>query len=94
MSMIAHFPNRAHCSAENASRLDILRGRIRRFVGKILARVQLPGMVASTKITDSFSGQKLEIKVGLICTRISVNGRDYYFSRFSGKLSGTGSGCS
>jgi len=51
-------------------------------------------MIASTTINDSFSGQRLEIKVGIIYTRISVNGRDYYFSRLSGKFDGTGSGCS
>jgi len=94
MSMIAQFPSRDRCSVENASRLDILKSRIRQCVGKILGHMQLPGMIASTTINDSFSGQRLEIKVGVICTRISINGRDYYFSRFSGKFDGTGSGCS
>jgi hypothetical protein len=94
MTRIVRFPGQAHCSVENASRLDILKSRIRQYVGKILGRVQLPGAVASTTIDDALSGQRLEIKVGTICTRISVNGRDYYFSRLSGKFNGTGSGCS
>ena len=92
MNAIVRFPIRDHCSVENASRLDTLKGRIRQCIGKILAR--LPGLLASTTINDSFSGQRLEIKVGTIYTRISVNGRDYYFSRLSGKFNGTGSGCS
>ena len=94
MSTIVPFPRQAHCSVENASRLDILKSRVRQYLGMILGRVQVPGVIASTTIYDSFSGQKLEIKVGVICTRISVNGRDFYFSRLSGKFEGTGSGCS
>ncbi len=94
MATLVPFPTHPHSSDENASRLDILKSRVRQFVGKILGRVQAPGLIASTTINDSFSGQRLGIKVGPICTRISVNGRDYYFSRLSGKFDGTGSGCS
>ncbi len=94
MATLVPFPSQSHCSVENASLLDILKSRIRQYVGKILGRVQVPGVIASATINDSFSGQRLEIKVGAICTRISVNGRDYYFSRLSGKFNGTGSGCS
>jgi hypothetical protein len=92
MNAILRFPSHDHCSVENASRLDTLKGRIRQFIGKILSRV--PGLLASTTINDPLSGQRLEIKVGTIYTRISVNGRDYYFSRLSGKFNETGSGCS
>ena len=94
MATLVQFPNNPTCSVENASRLDILKGRLRQFAGKILGRVRLPGLIASTTIYDSFTGQRLEVKVGVICTRISVNGRDYYFSRLSGRFDGTGSGCS
>jgi hypothetical protein len=94
MALPAQFPNHPYCSAENASRLDILKGRIGEFVGRILGRVQLPGLIASTTINDPYLGQTIEVKVGIISTRISVNGRDYYFSRLSGKFNGTGSGCS
>jgi hypothetical protein len=94
MATLVPFPAHPHSSVENASQLDILKSRIRQCVGKFLQRVQIPGMIASTTIDDAFSGQTLEIKVGVICTRISVNGRDYYFSRLSGKFDGTGSGCS
>ena len=94
MSALVPFPGQVRCSVENASRLDILKSRISQYVGKLLGRARLPGVIASTTINDSFSGQRLEIKVGIIYTRISVNGRDYYFSRLSGKFDGTGSGCS
>lgn len=94
MRAVAPFPSQARSSDENASRLDILKSRIRECVGKILGRARLPGVITSTTINDAFSGQRLEIEVGIICTRISVNGRDYYFSRLSGKFDGTGSGCS
>lgn len=94
MSTIAPFPSQVRCSAENASRLDILKSRISQYVGELLGRVRVPGVIASTTVNDSFSGQRLEIRVGTIYTRISVNGRDYYFGRLSGKFDGTGSGCS
>lgn len=94
MSTLIHFPSTPICSAENASRLDILKSRLRQFAGRTLGRLRMPGLIASTTINDPLSGQRLEIRVGTICTRISVNGRDYYFSRLSGKFDGTGSGCS
>jgi len=94
MAMLVPFPSQPNCSVENASRLDILKSRLRQLAGKILGRARLPGLIAPTTINDPYSGQRIEVKVGIMCTRISVNGRDYYFSRFSGKFDGTGSGCS
>lgn len=94
MATLVPFPEQSHCSVENASRLDILKSRLRQFAGKILGQANAPGLIAPTTISDSYSGQRIEVKVGIICTRISVNGRDYYFSRLSGKFNGTGSGCS
>jgi hypothetical protein len=94
MPALILFPDHPTCSSENASRLHIFKSRLRQYAGKILGRARLPGFIAPTTINDSYSRQKIEVSVGIICTRISINGRDYYFSRLSGKFEGTGSGCS
>jgi hypothetical protein len=59
--------------------------------GKALRRC--PGVVAPVEIHDELSGTDLAITVGPLLTKISVNGRDFYFDRFSGRYDGTGSGC-
>jgi hypothetical protein len=51
-----------------------------------------PGVVRNTLIEDSLSGQRVEISVGRIFVRLSVNDRDYFFDRISGRFDGTGSG--
>jgi hypothetical protein len=51
-----------------------------------------PGVVRNTVIEDSSSGQRVEISVGRIFIRLSVNDRDYFFDRISGRFDGTGSG--
>ena len=66
---------------------------LRGLAGRILNAMGAPGAIRSTELTDPLSGQKIEIRVGILFTRISINGRDYYFSRFRGRLDGTGCGC-
>ena len=62
-------------------------------LGRALARLGVPGAVAAVEIRDSASGNSVTINVGPLFTRVQVNGRDFYFDRFTGKLDGTGSGC-
>lgn len=73
-----------------ASRLDIFKSRGREWLGKWLAYMRAPGFVRATEVTDPVSGQTISIAVGPLFTRLTVNGRDFYFSRFSGKFDGTG----
>ena len=42
---------------------------------------------------DIVTGGVIEVKVGSLFTRLSVNGRDYYFDRITGRFAGTGQGC-
>lgn len=72
----------------NASAFVIARSRLRGLIGSILNR--LPAFVSDAEITDDFTGQEISIKRNPRFTVISVNGRDYYFKRFSGKFDGTG----
>lgn len=69
-------------------------GRFRGLLSRVANRLKLPGAVADVRIDDSLTGQVIEIRIGVLFTRISVNERDYYFRRFTGVFDGTGSGCS
>jgi len=73
---------------------DITLWRIWELIGRGLNWLKLPAAVRETSIMDSVSGQTITIHSGVLYTRISVNGRDYYFDRITGKFGGTGSGCS
>jgi len=75
------------------SLLGYLRILVSECLGRLLNRLGVAGAVKPMKISDSLTGQKMEIRVGLLFTRISVNGRDYYFNRLSGRFDGTGMGC-
>ena len=79
--------------ATGATRWQIARGRAREAVGRLLGRVGAPGAIANATIADPVTGQEIEIRVGHLLTRVTVNGRDYYFDRLSGRYDGTGSGC-
>jgi hypothetical protein len=62
-------------------------------LGHGLARLRAPGLVRDCEIADEYSGHHLLIQSGPMFTRLTINGRDFYFDRFTGKYSGTGSGC-
>lgn len=76
-----------------ASKLTILKSRLRERFLKLLRRTGFPGQIQDAVIDDSLTGQHVEVKVGLYFTKISVNGRDYYFHRLTGRFDGTGMGC-
>ena len=80
-------------AAEGATLYDIFTGRLREALGRILNWLGVPGTIQDLKITDELTGQHIEIRVGLLFTRVSVNGRDYFFRRLSGRFDGTGMGC-
>jgi hypothetical protein len=64
--------------------------RARMLLARIANRLGFPGCIGSIVLDDPVTGRHLEIRPGLLFTVISVNGRDYYFRRFSGKYDGTG----
>ena len=76
-----------------ATRWRIAVSNFREWLCRVANRSGLPGAVADVHIEDTVTGQIIDIKSGVLFTRISVNGRDYYFRRFSGTFDGTGSGC-
>ena len=76
-----------------AGRLLIWRSRFKEWFYRLLNRVGAPGAIQEAAIDDPLTGQNIRVHVGLFFTRVSVNGRDYYFHRLTGKFDGTGSGC-
>jgi hypothetical protein len=43
------------------------------------------------EVNDAITGHRIQVKAGTLFTCITVNGRDYYFHRLTGKFDGTGS---
>lgn len=78
---------------EVAGRISRWKFGIKEWIGRILNRLGVPGAIQDAVIDDGFTGQHVSIQVGTLFTRISVNGRDYYFRRMSGRFDGTGTGC-
>jgi len=61
--------------------LDVLRIGF----GRLLGWLCLPAPIAEVDIED------LQIHIGPLFTKISVNGRDYWFDRLTGRYAGSGS---
>jgi hypothetical protein len=76
-----------------ATRWQKTRTRITIALGKLLLRLHAPGLIQEIKIVDQLSDQHIIIKALPMSMQLSVNGRDYFFSRFTGKLVGKGMGC-
>jgi len=67
--------------------------RLKQLLGKILNYFHIPGFVKPIKIFDDLTKTHLEVKLSGFFTKITVNGKDYYFRRLDGKFDGTGMGC-
>ncbi len=87
------FPKPELPASMGATRVQILRGRIREAAGRLMTTLRAPGAIRDTEIDDTLTGQNIRIRVGHSFTRITINGRDYYFDRLSGRFDGTGCGC-
>ena len=70
------------------------RSLLKIFFCRRLNNLKIPGFVRSMEYKDELTGQYIRIEVQVLFTRISINGRDYYFRRLSGRFDGTGMGCS
>lgn len=90
---VIRFPDErvSHPVREGATWIDIARGRFKELIGRTANRIRIPGAVQSAEIHDNATGQHIEVVVGTLFTRLTVNGRDFYFNRFTGRFNGTGS---
>jgi len=76
-----------------ATAWQIYRGRAKEKLAQLLDWLKIPARIRSVKIDDSLTGDSIEIKPSGLFTKLTVNGRDYYFDRFTGRFDGTGQGC-
>ena len=81
------------------SRTGILFERLKRKLGQILLKLGVPGPVSDIVICDQptslterllDSRYQVVVKTSALYTTISVNGRDYFFDRLTGRYDGSG----
>lgn len=75
----------------DATILSIYTERLRNSVGAFLNWLRVPGAIRSVEIDDDLSGQQIVVTVGRRFVRLSINDRDYFFDRVTGRFDGTGS---
>jgi hypothetical protein len=70
---------------------DVAKDRLREWVGRLANLLRIPGAIQPTEIHDKATGQIIAVTVGALFVRLTVNGRDFYFDRVTGRFDGTGS---
>ncbi len=85
--------NTGHSSKSGATVVEIYWERLKRTLGNILNYFHIPGFVKPFKTVDKLTAIHIEVRLSGFFTVISINGRDYYFRRLSGKFDGSGFGC-
>jgi hypothetical protein len=86
-----HQPIRTHIPTNGASLLVIWRSRVIAWIGGVMNKIGLPGLVGQMKFYDEVTDQEVSIRTTRRFTIFSVGDRDYYFYRLTGKTGGTGS---
>jgi hypothetical protein len=76
---------------DGATAIDIARSRMRAGVGRLLNKLRMPAAIQPIEITDEITKQHVAVTVDGLFVRISIDGRDYYFDRLTGRFDGTGS---
>jgi hypothetical protein len=92
---IVRFPTERvlRTARRDATYFDILKGRARQWLCRILNRAGVPSAIQPVEFDDQFTGQHVAVSVGELFMCISVGGRDYYFDRLTGRFDGTGTDC-
>ena len=70
-----------------------LKDWVQSLVFGLLGTLRFPGLIKPLVYKDAVTGDFLQIETRKRFTVLSVNGRDYYFRRWTGKFDGTGFGC-
>lgn len=73
-----------------ASRMQIVRSRLREWFGTRLNSAGAPGVICPMDFNDPVTGDHIVVELTPLRTVLSVNGRDYTFSRLTGEFVGTG----
>lgn len=73
-----------------ASRWTITKESIKQRMGFLLNFLRIPGLVRPIKVYDRLTNTHIEVRLGGFFTVVSVDGKDYYFQRLTGKYDGSG----
>lgn len=90
MNVSAFRPRVSSASATGRNWWPNLRLRMDEALGRWLNRHTVPGAVQPMTYRDELTGQSVEVAVSALYTVLTINGRDYYFRRLSGRFDGTG----
>jgi hypothetical protein len=90
---VVRFPSErvSHVARDGATVIDIARSRMRAGVGRLLNKLRVPAAIQPVEFTDEITKQRVAVTLDDVFVRISVDGRDYYFDRVTGRFDGTGS---
>ena len=77
-----------------ATFVQIVIARCKQSFGVGLNKIGFPGFIKPITLKDETTGQNIDVSVDGLFVCLSVNGRDYYFDRITGKFDGTGSSTS
>ncbi len=84
---------KGHPVIAQATRWEIYKSRIREAVIMTLDFLRIPAPLRTVEIDDPVTGDVIRIRATGLFTTITINGRDYYFDRLTGRFDGTGLGC-
>lgn len=90
---VLRFPSEriAKAARGGATWPEIWAGRVRQWLGRAFNKVGAPGAIREIEVKDKLAGQHFAVSIGELFVCVSVNGRDYYFDRLTGRFDGTGS---
>jgi hypothetical protein len=98
-SNIIKFPQKGKSSNElklmNSGRIRAKISRLKYYLiecfHSFVNNIGFPCIIGEADIYDDLTQQDIKIKPGIFFTVLTINGRDYYFRRLTGKFDGTGS---
>lgn len=90
---VVRFPTErvSHAARAGATVIDIARSRMKAGVGRLLNKLRVPAAIQPVEFIDEVTKQHVAVTLDDVFVRISVDGRDYYFDRLTGRFDGTGS---
>jgi hypothetical protein len=90
---VVSFPSErvSHAARAGATTADKARSRLRAGVGRLMNKLGVPAAIQPIEITDELTKQHVAVNVDDLFVCVSVDGRDYYFDRITGRFDGTGS---
>lgn len=90
---VVRFPSERvpRAAVTGATRFQIWRSRVLEWIGRVLNSAGAPGAIRNMSLKDTLTGQEVSVAVSAFYVRLTVNDRDYFFNRLTGRFDGSGS---